>query len=51
MPIPLQHIAISDISQVKWSDIGGQSEVKQQLIELVEWPLTRPEVGLVRVLF
>ncbi|ORX38438.1 putative peroxisome biosynthesis protein PAS1 [Kockovaella imperatae] len=25
---------------VKWSDIGGQTEVKQKLRECVEWPLT-----------
>jgi len=25
---------------VKWSDIGGQDEVKQKLQECVEWPLT-----------
>ncbi|WRT68478.1 uncharacterized protein IL334_005454 [Kwoniella shivajii] len=25
---------------VKWSDIGGQQEVKQKLRECVEWPLT-----------
>ncbi|WWC71496.1 uncharacterized protein I206_105454 [Kwoniella pini CBS 10737] len=25
---------------VKWSDIGGQEEVKQKLRECVEWPLT-----------
>ncbi|WVQ80069.1 hypothetical protein IAT38_002170 [Cryptococcus sp. DSM 104549] len=25
---------------VRWSDIGGQSEVKQKLKECIEWPLT-----------
>ncbi len=25
---------------MKWDDIGGLSEVKQQLVESVEWPLT-----------
>lgn len=25
---------------VKWSDIGGQSEIKRKLKECVEWPLT-----------
>lgn len=29
---------------VRWSDIGGQSELKQRLREAVEWPLTHPEV-------
>lgn len=28
---------------VRWSDIGGQTEVKQKLKECVEWPLTHPE--------
>ena len=29
---------------VRWSDIGGQEEVKQRLREAVEWPLTHPQV-------
>ncbi|PWW72494.1 AAA-domain-containing protein [Tuber magnatum] len=29
--------------RVRWSDIGGQEEVKQRLREAVEWPLTHPE--------
>jgi len=29
---------------VKWSDIGGLAEVKQDLKEAVEWPLIKPEV-------
>jgi len=28
---------------VKWEDIGGLEEVKQELIEAVEWPLKHPE--------
>ncbi|CUS15734.1 unnamed protein product [Tuber aestivum] len=28
---------------VRWSDIGGQEEVKQRLREAVEWPLAHPE--------
>ncbi|MBU0629238.1 MAG: CDC48 family AAA ATPase [Nanoarchaeota archaeon] len=27
----------------KWTDIGGLDEVKQELIEAVEWPLKNPE--------
>jgi transitional endoplasmic reticulum ATPase len=27
----------------KWTDIGGLGEVKQELIEAVEWPLQHPE--------
>src|SRR5437879_6994336 len=29
---------------VHWSDVGGLTEVKQQLQEAVEWPLKKPEV-------
>ena len=28
--------------QVSWSDIGGQSSVKQKLQEVIEWPLKHP---------
>lgn len=31
-----------EIPEVKWEDIGGLSEVKQRLIEAVEWPLKYP---------
>ncbi|KAG0638431.1 P-loop containing nucleoside triphosphate hydrolase protein [Tuber brumale] len=30
--------------KVRWSDIGGQEEVKQRLREAVEWPLSHPEI-------
>lgn len=33
-----------EIPTVKWDDIGGLLDVKQELIEAVEWPLKRPEV-------
>ncbi|RLF28629.1 MAG: ATPase [Thermoplasmata archaeon] len=33
-----------EIPKVTWDDIGGLEEVKQQLREAVEWPLTKPEV-------
>jgi transitional endoplasmic reticulum ATPase len=32
-----------EIPNVHWSDIGGLQEVKDTLIEVVEWPLKRPE--------
>lgn len=28
---------------IKWSDIGGQDELKLQLKQAIEWPLTNPE--------
>ncbi|KAF8454503.1 P-loop containing nucleoside triphosphate hydrolase protein [Terfezia claveryi] len=33
-----------DTPNVRWSDVGGQAELKQRLRETVEWPLTCPEV-------
>jgi transitional endoplasmic reticulum ATPase len=33
-----------EVSDVKWEDVGGLSEVKRRLIEAVEWPLRYPEV-------
>ena len=32
-----------EIPDVKWSDIGGLDKAKQELVEVVEWPLKRPE--------
>ncbi|MCX6707420.1 MAG: AAA family ATPase, partial [Candidatus Woesearchaeota archaeon] len=33
-----------EIPDVKWEDVGGLEDVKQQLKEAVEWPLKKPEV-------
>jgi len=33
-----------EIPKVSWEDVGGLEDVKQQLKEAIEWPLTRPEV-------
>ena len=33
-----------EIPQVDWEDVGGLEEVKQDLIEAVEWPINRPEI-------
>jgi AAA family ATPase len=38
---PLQ-LAV-EVPRVFWDDIGGQSEVKQRLKEVAEWPLKYPE--------
>ncbi len=32
-----------EVPAVKWSDIGGLEDVKQELKEAVEWPLKHPE--------
>jgi SpoVK/Ycf46/Vps4 family AAA+-type ATPase len=32
-----------EVPKVRWTDIGGQHETKQKLIECVEWPIKRPE--------
>ncbi|MHA2351532.1 MAG: CDC48 family AAA ATPase [Candidatus Thorarchaeota archaeon] len=32
-----------EVPDVKWSDIGGLDQAKQELKEVVEWPLKRPE--------
>jgi transitional endoplasmic reticulum ATPase len=33
-----------EVPKVTWEDIGGLEELKQNLKEAVEWPLTQPEV-------
>lgn len=33
-----------EVPRVNWKDVGGLDEVKQQLRESVEWPLSQPEV-------
>jgi transitional endoplasmic reticulum ATPase len=33
-----------EVPQVHWSEVGGLKEVKQELMESVEWPLKKPEV-------
>jgi len=33
-----------EIPNIKWNDIGGLEDTKQQLKEAVEWPLKTPEV-------
>ncbi len=41
-PTELREIYV-EIPTVKWEDIGGLEEVKQELRECVEWPLKYPE--------
>ncbi|MHA2226030.1 MAG: CDC48 family AAA ATPase [Candidatus Hodarchaeales archaeon] len=33
-----------EIPNVHWEDIGGLEDVKQQLIEAVEWPISHPKI-------
>jgi transitional endoplasmic reticulum ATPase len=33
-----------EVPQVHWNEVGGLKEVKQELMESVEWPLKKPEV-------
>jgi transitional endoplasmic reticulum ATPase len=33
-----------EVPKISWDDIGGLKDVKQNLQEAVEWPLTQPEV-------
>ena len=32
-----------EIPNIRWDDIGGMEDIKQQLREMVEWPLKNPE--------
>ncbi len=41
-PSALREIEV-EIPAVRWSDVGGLEDVKQQLREAVEWPLKRPD--------
>src|SRR3989339_1482643 len=42
-PSALREVLIEKPS-TKWGDIGGLEDVKQELIEAVEWPLKNPDV-------
>ncbi|WXG40403.1 MAG: CDC48 family AAA ATPase [Candidatus Freyarchaeum deiterrae] len=41
-PSSLREVML-EIPRVKWEDIGGLENIKQELIEAVEWPLKHPE--------
>ena len=41
-PSALREVVV-EIPNIKWADIGGLENVKQELIEAVEWPLKHPE--------
>ncbi len=42
-PSALREVFI-EVPDVKWKDVGGLSDVQQELVEAVEWPLQHPEV-------
>jgi len=42
-PTAMREVYI-EVSTVHWDDAGGLEEVKQHLIEAVEWPLKNPEM-------
>ncbi|GGP20998.1 ATPase AAA [Thermocladium modestius] len=42
IPSALREIYI-EVPKVRWSDIGGLAEAKQELQEMVEWPLKHPD--------
>ena len=41
-PSALREVLV-EVPNVKWDDIGGLQEIKQELIEAVEWPLKFPD--------
>jgi transitional endoplasmic reticulum ATPase len=42
-PTAMREVYI-EVPTVHWNDIGGLQEVKQELNEVVEWPLKNPEI-------
>ena len=42
-PTAMREVYI-EVPAVRWEDIGGLEEVKQDLREAVEWPLRKPEI-------
>jgi transitional endoplasmic reticulum ATPase len=42
-PSALREVLI-EVPNVKWGDVGGLAEVRQELLEAVEWPLNHPQV-------
>jgi transitional endoplasmic reticulum ATPase len=42
-PSALREVLV-EVPNVKWTDIGGLAEVKEELQEAIEWPLKYPEI-------
>ncbi len=44
VPPSLMREVLIEVPEIHWDDIGGLEEVKQQLREVVEWPLKHPHL-------
>lgn len=42
-PSAMREVLI-EVPDVRWEDVGGLSEVQQKLIEMIDWPIRRPDV-------
>ena len=42
-PSALREVLV-EVPNIKWEDIGGLEEIRQNLIEAVEWPLKNPQM-------
>jgi len=43
-PMSLQDVQLYKNSNHSWSDIGGLADTKSSLTEILQWPLTYPEI-------
>lgn len=43
-PMSLQGVQLHKSSGHSWSDIGGLSDTKKSLTEILQWPLKYPEI-------
>ena len=43
MPSGIREVFV-EVPNVKWEEIGGLDDIKQQLIEAVEWPISHPKI-------
>lgn len=44
VPMSLEGINLYKGSGNTWSDIGGLTEIKQTLVEILQWPLKYPQI-------